>query len=366
MNKKTILSTMLVLVALTAQSQVHYRLEGNIGDSTFTGKATLRDLYVHSGTEVATVNITNGKINPVEGELPDTTICGIIFDDGRMHLFPVFLGGGTTTIIGKTGLFRPKQIGTSLCEDYILFKKKESEVTSQWLIERMKKFRGGTGTVSTADMGKEETGQIEATAIDVISRHTSDILGLYLLREEAVNYLTPATWLEMFDKIAPWLKTKPDLYEDLTFFKSMMESKVKTGEGTKFIDVEAEVDGKICRLSDYVGKGRYILADFWGSTCTPCLAQMPKLNEIHQKYQSCGLTVLGIAVSEDAKKSRAAIEKHHITFPQLLNTQTKAMETYGILSVPYSILFAPDGTIIARGPLGEAIEKKLAEIFNDK
>jgi hypothetical protein len=42
------------------------------------------------------------------------------------------------------------------------------------------------------------------------------------------------------------------------------------------------------------------------------------------------------------------------------------METYGILSVPYSILFAPDGTIIARGPLGEAIEKKLAEIFNDK
>ena len=131
---------MLVLVALMAQSQVHYRLEGNIGDSTFSGKATLRDLYVHSGTEVATVNITNGKINPVEGELPDTTICGIIFDDGRMHLFPVFLGGGTTTIIGKTGLFRPKQIGTSLCEDYILFKKKESEVTSLWLIERMKKF----------------------------------------------------------------------------------------------------------------------------------------------------------------------------------------------------------------------------------
>ena len=366
MNKNAILSVILFFVALAAQAQVYYRLEGNISDSTFTGKATMRDLYVHSGTEVATVNITNGRINPIEGELSDTTICEIFFDDGRMPLFPVFLGGGTTTIMGKTGLFRPKQIGTSLCEDYGLYKKAENEVTSQWLINQTQKLRGEAGTVSMADMGKEETRQIQATAIDVISRHTSDILGLYLLREEAVNYLTPAAWLELFDKIAPWLKTKPVLYEDLTFFKSMMESNLKTGEGTKFIDVEAEVDGKICRLSDYVGKERYILADFWGSTCLPCLAQMPKLNEIHQKYQRYGLTVLGIAVSENAEKSRAAIEKHHITFPQLLNTQTKAMETYGILSVPYSILFAPDGTIIARGPLGEAIEKKLSEILNDK
>ena len=366
MNRKAILTAMLVLFALAAQAQVHYRLEGNIGDSTFTGKATMKDLYVHSGTEVATVNVTNGKINPVEGELSDTTICAIFLDNERMPLLPVFLGGGTTTIIGKTGLFRPKQIGNLLCEDYSLFKKKENEVTTQWLIGQMKKFGGGTGTFSTADMGKEETGKIEATAIDVISRHTSDILGLYLMREEAVKYITPATWLRLFDKIEPWLKTKPDLYENLIFFKSMMESNVRTGEGTKFIDVEAEADGQICRLSDYVGKGRYILADFWGSTCAPCLMQMPKLNEIHQKYQSSGLTVLGIALSEDAEKTRGAIEKHHIIFPQLLNTQTKAMETYGILDIPYSILFAPDGTIIARGPFSEAIEKKLAEIFNDE
>ncbi len=40
------------------------------------------------------------------------------------------------------------------------------------------------------------------------------------------------------------------------------------------------------------------------------------------------------------------------------------MKAYGINGVPYIILFAPDGTILARGLRGEDIEKKLKEIFN--
>ena len=90
------------------------------------------------------------------------------------------------------------------------------------------------------------------------------------------------------------------------------------------------------------------------------------MNNIYQRYNERGLTVLGIAVSEDAEKSRRAIEKYAITYPQLLNTQEQSSDAYGIQAIPYSILFAPDGTILARGLRGEEIERKLEEIFNDK
>ena len=53
-------------------------------------------------------------------------------------------------------------------------------------------------------------------------------------------------------------------------------------------------------------------------------------------------------------------------YAQLLNTQDQSSDAYGIQAIPYSILFAPDGTILARGLRGEEIEKKLEEIFNDK
>ena len=83
MNKKTIITALLALVTMTgqAQSRVHYRLEGFIGDSTITGKAYLMDMFVHSGEIVDTVNISKGFIEPVEGELTDTTICQLLVGD---------------------------------------------------------------------------------------------------------------------------------------------------------------------------------------------------------------------------------------------------------------------------------------------
>jgi len=372
MNKKTIITALFALVAMAGHGQVHYRLEGNIGDSTITGKALVRDMYVHSGEIIDTVNITKGIIEPMEGELSDTTICMLVIGDmpegKRINfasiLYPVFLGGGTTVFDGRT-LRHPFLKGTTMCEDYTLFHKTESEVTTKWMMERIRKANGGPMKITTADMGREQTEQIEKTAIDIISRHTSDMLGLYLLREGAINYLSPSTWLELFSKVEPWLMAKPTVY-NMSSFKSMMEKTVKTSAGTMFVDMESEVDGHTCRLSDYVGKGRYVLADFWQSTCAPCLTQIPMMKSIYQRYNERGLTVLGIAVSEDAEKSRRAIEKHGITYPQLLNTQDQSSDAYGIQAIPYSILFAPDGTILARGLRGEEIEKKLEEIFNNK
>jgi len=372
MNKSTIITLLFALVAMAGQAQVNYRLEGNIGDSTITGKAVVRDMYVHSGEIIDTVNIIKGIIEPVEGELSDTTICALIIGDmpeGKgihldRYLYPVFMGGGTTVFDGRS-LRHPFLKGTTMCEDLTLFHKTESEVTTKWMMERIRKANGGPMKITTADMGREQTEQVEKTAIDIISRHTSDMLGLYLLREGAINYLSPSTWLELFSKMEPWLMTKPTVY-NMSSFKSMMEKTVKTSEGTMFVDMESEVDGHTCRLSDYVGKGRYVLADFWQSTCAPCLTQIPMMKSIYQRYNERGLTVLGIAVSEDAEKSRRAIEKHGITYPQLLNTQDQSSDAYGIQAIPYSILFAPDGTILARGLRGEEIEKKLEEIFNNK
>ena len=372
MNKQTIITALLALIAMAGHGQIHYRLEGTIGDSTITGKAVVQDMYVHSGEIIDTVNIIKGIIEPVEGELSDTTICALIIGDmpeGKViyldrYLYPVFLGGGTTVFDGRT-MRHPFLKGTTICEDYTLFHKTESEVLNKWMMERMRKANGGPMQITTADMGREQTEQIEKTAIDIISRHTSDILGIYLLREGAINYLSPSTWLELFSKVEPWLMTKPTVY-NMSSFKSMMERTVKTSAGTMFVDMESEVDGHTCRLSDYVGKGRYVLADFWQSTCAPCLTQIPMMKSIYQRYNERGLTVLGIAVSEDAEKSRRAIKKHGITYPQLLNTQDQYSDAYGIQAIPYSILFAPDGTILARGLRGEEIEKKLEEIFNNK
>ena len=46
-----------------------------------------------------------------------------------------------------------------------------------------------------------------------------------------------------------------------------------------------------------------------------------------------------------------------------MNAQNAGSDAYGIEGIPEIILFAPDGTIVARGLRGEAIEEILSEIY---
>jgi thiol-disulfide isomerase/thioredoxin len=130
-----------------------------------------------------------------------------------------------------------------------------------------------------------------------------------------------------------------------------------------FKDFAVEYNGKTTRLSDYVGRGQYVLADFWASWCGPCRQQIPDLISLYQQYKEKGLTVLGITFRDKPEDTEKAIRELGISYPQIINAQDIATNAYNIGGIPHIILFAPDGTILARGLRGEEIEKKLKEIF---
>ena len=134
-------------------------------------------------------------------------------------------------------------------------------------------------------------------------------------------------------------------------------------EGDRFRDFAVEYDGKTTHLSDYVGRGKYVLVDFWASWCGPCRAGIPKIIALHEKYKDRNFTVLGVAVKDKPEATLRAIKDDAIPYPQILNSQAVASELYGIDAIPEIILFAPDGTIIARNIYGEELKEKLAEIF---
>lgn len=127
-----------------------------------------------------------------------------------------------------------------------------------------------------------------------------------------------------------------------------------TQPGNKFVDFEVTYNGQTHRLSDYVGKGKYTLVDFWASWCGPCIRQTPVLKGLQQKYGD-KLDIVGFAVWDDPADTQAAIEKHGITWPTVVNCQTIPTDLYGIPGIPCIILFGPDGTIISRDKQGDEL-----------
>ena len=137
-------------------------------------------------------------------------------------------------------------------------------------------------------------------------------------------------------------------------------------EGDMFKDFAVQYEDKTTRLSDYVGQGKYVLVDFWASWCGPCRQEIPNLIALYEKYKEKKFLMLGVATQDNPEASQKAIDEMQIPYPQILNTQKIATDIYGIDALPETILFSPDGTILARGLCGEELEKKLAEIFINK
>lgn len=124
----------------------------------------------------------------------------------------------------------------------------------------------------------------------------------------------------------------------------------------KYIDFEVvQPDGQTVKLSDFVGKGKYILVDFWASWCGPCREEIPHLKDIWYEFKGEKFDIVGAPVFDKAKNTLDAVEEFKIPWKQILDVPESVPESYGFDYIPYIILIGPDGTILERDLRGEAV-----------
>ena len=137
--------------------------------------------------------------------------------------------------------------------------------------------------------------------------------------------------------------------------------------GEKFRDlVESDPKGKSHKLSEYVGRGKWVLVDFWASWCGPCKAEMPNVTAAYRKYHRKGFEIVGLSFDQDKDAWVKAIKDWDMPWIHLSDLkywESVAAGVYSVNGIPDNLLIDPQGTIVARGLRGGDLEAKLAEIF---
>lgn len=153
----------------------------------------------------------------------------------------------------------------------------------------------------------------------------------------------------------------------MDFFLENGKKMKATAVGQKFTDFEMQTpEGENVKLSDYVGKGKVVLVDFWASWCGPCRREMPNLVEAYAKYKNKNFEIVGVSLDQSGESWKEAIGKLNITWPQMSDLKywnCEGAKLYAVSSIPHTVLIDGEGTIIARGLHGDELQQKLAEVI---
>ena len=111
----------------------------------------------------------------------------------------------------------------------------------------------------------------------------------------------------------------------------------------------SDLEGKPVSLSSL--KGKYIVLDFWGSWCFPCIKGMPEMKKYYEKYRN-KLEFVGIACRDKDATWRGAVEKNELNWIQLKNIDSDdATENVSVLyfveAYPTKFILDKDLKIIA-------------------
>lgn len=173
-----------------------------------------------------------------------------------------------------------------------------------------------------------------------------------------------ATYVTLYEEVRDALIKNYAASPFVKYIDNKVRTSLEAGTLAPEIDMK-DPDGKQRKLSDL--RGKVVMIDFWASWCGPCRRENPNVVKLYHMYHDKGFEVYSVSLDKDrnawlkAIKDDGLVWENHVS--DLKGWTSSGGATYGIMSVPSTVLVDRKGRIIAKNLRGEELADKLKEIF---
>ena len=208
----------------------------------------------------------------------------------------------------------------------------------------------------------DSLGNVQLALIKEIIRDNRD-------NELPAKYIKDAMYQFSYEELKNALDPKTAYYNhpDIAPAKMLLAGYEKRKPGIQFHELSMKDPAdKDVTLSQWVGKGNYVLVDFWASWCGPCRKEMPYVITAYEQFHPKGFEVVGVSFDQKKDAWINAIQQMGMQWPQMSDLKgwkCAASDLYGVSSIPSNVLVDPQGKIVAMDLRGEKLLNKLKEIY---
>ena len=208
---------------------------------------------------------------------------------------------------------------------------------------------------------EEEFNRLPGKAAEANRDNAFGIMAL----EGAMATLSGQEALDLIDRFSPQMQQT----REMAALRTIAGQRLKTDIGQPYTNImQGDTDGQIITLTSVVDNpaNKYTLVDFWASWCTPCMAEVPFLKQVYDEFHGKGFEIYGVSFDKENDKWLAAIRDNGMNWvhvSDLNGFDNLAAKDYAVQSIPANFLIDARGKIVAKNLRGEALYKKVEELF---